>query len=110
MSKFDEHKRDSVYISGPMTGFEDYNKKGFYDTEKKLRARGFVSIINPVHIGEMFGYDKSHTFYMRKSISKMMDADVVYVFGDYKRSKGVKLEVEIAHLLDIPVFYEEYND
>lgn len=110
MSKLDDFKYKTVYISGPMTGFENYNKDAFYAKEVALRARGFTSIINPAHIGEIYGYNESHNFYMRKSFRQLMDADAMYVFGDYKYSKGVNMEIKLALSVGIPVFYEEYND
>ena len=105
-----DYTNGSIYISGPMTGLENHNSKGFYDTEVKLRNRGFTSIINPIHISEIYGLGHDYNFYMRKAIEKLMTADAVYVFGNYKNSKGVAIEIELAHKVGIPVFFEEYND
>lgn len=99
----------TVYISGPMSGLDDFGSKDFYDMETKLRAFGFSSIKNPVHIGELYGYDKPHNFYMKKAISMLLEADLIYVFGNYTKSKGVALEIDIAQKLGIPVFYQEYE-
>ena len=110
MQGLNKYKNGSIYISGPMTGLENHNSKGFYDTEMKLRSRGFNSIINPIRISEIYGLDHDYNFYMKKSLAEMMTADAIYVFGDYKRSRGVKIEIDLAQTVGIPVFYEEYND
>ena len=40
-----------IYLSGPMTGFKDYNYQMFNDAAKKLRAEGF-EVVNPAEFPE----------------------------------------------------------
>ena len=104
-----DFKHKTVFISGPMTGYENYNSEAFYEVETKLRHAGFSSIKNPVHIGEIFGYEEPHEFYMRKSLTMLLESDVIYVFGDYEKSKGATIEIDLAHKLGIPVFVDKYD-
>ena len=105
-----DFKSKTLFISGPMTGYENYNKEAFYAVEAKLRQAGFSSIKNPVHIGEKWGYEETHEFYMKKSLAMLLESDAIYVFGDYEKSKGANLEIELAHKLSIPVFFEDYDE
>lgn len=104
-----DFKNKTVFLSGPMTGYPEYNKEAFYTMEMKFRESGFASVKNPIHIGEKFGFDQEYNFYLKKSLSMLLEADAVYVFGDYSRSKGVKCEMEVANKVGIPLFLEEYD-
>lgn len=37
----------------------------------------------------------------------MLSADVVYVFGSWYKSTGVRLELQVAGMLDMPVVFEQ---
>lgn len=110
MGKFDTYKNKKIYISGPMTGYENHNSDAFYKTETYLRSRGFSLIENPIHLQEFFGDDHDYNFYFKRALQRLLDSDAVYVFGDYNKSFGVKKEIEVALLVGMPVFYEEFND
>ena len=86
----------TVYISGsitdPATGQpRDGWQKDFLEAEAKLRAMGFY-VINPVDIARE---------------ADMLHA--VYIVGDiYKArfSRGVGMEMNLAELLDIPIYVD----
>ncbi len=43
-------KGATIYISGPMTGYPEYNYPAFMAAEKKLRSLGHGYIINPINL------------------------------------------------------------
>lgn len=109
MDKLDDFKNKKVYISGPMTGYENHNSEEFYKVELALRNRGFSSIENPIHLQELYGDGETYNFYFKKALQMMLSSDAIYVFGDYQKSYGVKNEINLAHVVGIPIFYEEFN-
>jgi hypothetical protein len=105
-----------VYISGPITGMPENNKKAFSEAysdiarlKRNPRLRN-MKIINPLRVGA--GIRKSFsvkgknepdwTDYMRACIKKLCEADCVYFLEGWYASKGVNLERNIARRLDIP--------
>lgn len=81
-----------VYISGPMTGYEDLNFPAFYEAEEILKSRGF-EVINPAAIEQPI---KTWEACMRKDIIELMRADMVVTLPNWEKSKGARLEVEIG--------------
>lgn len=110
MDKLTDFLTKKIYISGPMTGYPDHNSENFYRVETELRNRGFSSIENPIHLQELYGNDETYNFYLKKALQMMLGSDAIYVFGDYKKSYGVKQEINLAHIVGIPLFFEEFND
>jgi len=91
------------YISGPMTGYEDYNYPAFHAKAKELRAQGHT-VFNPA---ELFGgkTDLPREKYMREDIAALLDAGCVVMLPGWKQSKGANLERKIALELGIEVIY-----
>ena len=98
----------TVYLSGPMTGLPDYNRAAFNLRAEAFRAAGY-SVKNPADISVTHGTDKAYEFYFKRALRMMLDADVVYVFGDISKSRGARLEVRVAKTCHIPVFFEGEN-
>ena len=67
-------------------------------------------VLNPAEIGRKYGTDKSTAFYRRKNLEMLLQADVLFVFGNIAGSKGVEFEVTVAKMLDIPIWREVAND
>jgi len=94
-----------VYISSKMTGLPDFNYPAFDKKAEELRSMGF-NVLNPVGIGRKYGTDKSTAFYRRKNLEMLLQADVLFVFGDIAGSKGVEFEIVVAKELDLPIWRE----
>lgn len=95
-----------VYISSYMTGHDGFNISAFDAKKEELEAKG-AQVLNPADIVRKYGLNKPYNFYLRKAMRMLLKADVVLVFGDKKAlslSRGVKKEVSLANLVDIPVF------
>lgn len=58
-----------VYISGPITGTEDYMER-FARAEKRLIIDGY-SVINPASVNSMMPSDTTYEEYMKMSITML---------------------------------------
>jgi hypothetical protein len=99
-----------IYISGPMTGIENYNFPAFNLAADMLRRNGF-NVLNPAD----FGANPKHTWAdcLKRDLLAMFNADVVVTLPGAEKSKGAGLETHVARELGIPVvtikeFINEY--
>jgi hypothetical protein len=106
----------TVYISGPITGLPDNNKRAFQSAMSRLweikRTTNFCSmkIINPLtHIAKRLerqfaakGKEPQWADYMRACIKKLVEADCVFFLEDWVKSEGATMERYIAKRLGIP--------
>ncbi|MUT66026.1 DUF4406 domain-containing protein [Paenibacillus sp. NEAU-GSW1] len=88
-----------VYISGPMTGYEELNFPAFFEAEEKLLSLGY-KVINPARIEQP---NKDWASCMKRDIAEMMAADTVVTLSGWEKSKGATIEVELANNLEIQV-------
>lgn len=112
----------TVYISGPVTGIKHNNAAAFYKMEKELQAlfsdMPYITIVNPIRLGkrvDAYFEEMSRILkkkkkavwedYMRVCIAELANCTHVIVLKNYKKSKGVRVELFIARLLGIPIFF-----
>lgn len=89
-----------VYISGPMSGVEDYNFPAFNSAAAQLRAAGYP-VINPADFGVKEGQTWREC--LARDIAALVHCDAVATIDGWKKSKGARLEVHIAVELGIEV-------
>ena len=99
----------TIYISGKITGTDDY-KDRFLKAEQKLSKRGF-NVLNPVKAGkwlERYLAPKSPTWveYMKQDIKAMMLADCIYMLKGWKKSWGANRELGYAMAKNMIIMYE----
>ena len=95
-----------IYISGPMTGYDEWNYPAFHEAAKQLREAGHY-VFNPA---EAFGgaTHLSYADYMRNDIHAILQVDAIAVLPGWENSKGAKLETAIAEVLGLPILpYQE---
>lgn len=95
----------TVYLSGPMTGLPDYNRGAFNLREEAFKAKG-INVLNPARISEKAGTQHEYEWYLKRALRLMLEADVLYVFGDVTHSRGVDVELRLARELKMPVVFE----
>lgn len=103
---FLKYKNKIIYISGPMSGYKNYNIEEFTKAEVYLQNLGFSSIKNPATIGINLDYRETYEFYLKKAIIMLLESDVLFLIGDensIKRSKGVQIELKVAKACNIPI-------
>lgn len=86
-----------IYISGPITGVENY-VEAFEQAEQKLIAEGH-EVVNPCKLPH--NHDKSWESYMKEDIKAMLDCDAILLLPRWHKSKGAAIESDIAFRLGI---------
>lgn len=90
-----------IYISGRVSGTSDFYKR-FAEAEEKLLRQGY-SPVNPVKNAPL---NKSWEYYMRQDIIKLMCCDSIYMMIGWKKSKGARIEHDLAKKLGLRIIYE----
>lgn len=91
----------TIYISGPMTGIKDFNRKEFFKAQARLTAQGFVVLnpaVNPMGL--------TYAQYMQIDIAMLQVCDSIYLLKGYSKSKGAGAELALARSLGFKEYYE----
>lgn len=96
-----------VYISGPITGTSDYQKR-FARAESYLRQQGY-EVINPAKILEPLPESTTWEEYMKLAVVLLEQCDMVFMLKNWQKSKGAVLEQDHASNLSIDTIYEKEN-
>lgn len=84
-----------VYISGPMSNFENFNREAFYLMEKILRKHFDVGdFINPANVDPKLSWEEA----MAIDLEAIKSGGVTHLvlLNGWNRSLGAKLEVALA--------------
>ena len=103
-----------VYISGPMTGIDDFNRRAFFAAELRLYRQAehegwIANVENPgkeAHWNIVEG--KSYGSCMRSCIERLVDCDAILMLPGWEHSRGACVEREIAEICGMEVL--EYAD
>ena len=86
-----------LYVCGPMSGLPGLNFDAFFEADKKLRDAGF-DVLNPADRAGRTP-DMPWSWYLRRCIKDVADADGLAVLPGAGSSKGARLELTIAEEL-----------
>lgn len=92
-----------VYISGKITGIEQYAPLLFAEAELTLIEEGF-EVVNPTTLKHE--HDLTWSSYMKECIKALTDCDMIYMLGNWTDSRGADIERRIAIDLGMTVIYE----
>lgn len=92
-----------IYVSGPMTGIEDFNRPAFFFAENSLLEEGH-QVVNPAKVN--LGPGAKWEDYMRVDLAGMLDCEGIYMLKGWEASKGANLELHIAKSLGFAVMHE----
>ncbi len=87
-----------VYVSGPMTGYADFNFPAFDKAKADLLDQGF-EVVSPADFGPEGTWEQC----LRRDLRCVLDCDAVVTLPGWTKSKGASLEVYVAKQLKIPV-------
>lgn len=100
-------RKQTAYLSGPMTGMPDLNFPAFNAAAAKLRKDG-LTIVNPAELNP----DPTTPWAqcMRTDIKALCDCDAIMMLDGWEKSKGAHLELQLAHRLELDIlFYRDWS-
>jgi len=117
--------KKTIYVAGPMRGYDNWNYDAFNAAERMLESRGW-RVINPANLDsnyeetagmettpEGFNPDKNKDEHavIRKIMKRDCDVvcdecDAVYMLKGYGDSKGAMTEMWLAKSLGLDIFFE----
>jgi Domain of unknown function (DUF4406) len=110
------HNKARVYISGPMSGFDNCNFAAF-DAAAERILRQNDTPVNPAAIVRALGYDGGPELYLRdkeffyKDIMNILSqvlqsCQQIYMLRGWERSKGARAEHALAEHFGVYILYE----
>ena len=91
-----------IYISGPISGLPDNNRRAFDIMAAELRGRG-CDVFSPVENG--LPSDAPWSDHMRRDIKALMDCQSICMIAGWSKSKGARLEFDIARRIGMEVIF-----
>lgn len=89
-----------VFISGPMTGYENFNREAFNGAETALRMAGF-SVFNPAWLDFDDFWDYKDI--MDIDLEALKHCDYIYQLDGWEQSEGACIEWEYAKKAGIKI-------
>lgn len=110
-----------IYIAGKISGMKPKEFIHKFDkAELKLVHAGFTKVLNPVKKaiklekklkGNLDDFPSlDYDQYLANSLIHLFKCNSIYMLKDYKASKGALLELEIAKLRGMQIYYEDENE
>ena len=94
--------RVRIYIAGPMTGYENFNREAFHRAEDALKREGHT-VLNPAVLPD--GLTQPH--YMDICMAMLRCGDAVYMLKGWQQSAGARAELALAEKLGHAVIFQE---
>lgn len=90
----------NVYIAGPMTGIEGYNRRAFMQAHFAIRPH-CKGVLNPAMLPTTLA---DHGMYMAICLPMVDAADALILLPDWENSRGANTEKDRAIERGIPVY------
>lgn len=97
-----------IYISGAITGTDDYMDR-FAEAEAELTRAGY-SVINPAKVNAQLPAETTYNEYMLMSFCMLDMCDCIYMLRGWEDSKGSSAELRRAQGLGIEIYYQPLSD
>ncbi|EOK5197648.1 DUF4406 domain-containing protein [Escherichia coli] len=88
-----------IYIAGPMTGYENFNRDAFNKEAERLSRHGH-SVLNPATLPNGL----TQREYMDICFAMLRSADAILMLPGWKASAGATAEYHYAYQMEMPVF------
>jgi hypothetical protein len=87
---------DRYYLSGPMSGYPDYNHPYFNKVADVLRSPEYNMLIsNPVD-ATVVSHESTYGDYIRADLKMLLECDGIIMLPGWTGSIGAKLELQVA--------------
>lgn len=93
-----------IYISGAITGTNDYMKR-FAQAQVELMKLGY-SVVNPTTVNAMLPKDTTWEEYMKMSMTMLEMCDGIYMLDGWEKSKGANMELKKAMELGLKIYHQ----
>ena len=90
--------RGKVYISGPISGIDFGNRFAFSSARNALELCGY-EVVDPSEV--QLDDEATWTDYMRADLKLLLDCDFIYMLEGWEKSRGARIERELAKNLRI---------
>lgn len=94
--------KKKVYISGPMTNYQDFNKSAFETAEKALINAGY----EPVNPHKLNTNHENYKLSLAIDFQHLIQCDFIYMLDGWERSTGASWENHTASVFGIGVLPE----
>lgn len=94
-----------IYISGAITGTDDYMER-FFAAEEKLTLQGH-SVVNPAKVNLMMPEDMEWSEYMTMSFAMLTLCRAIYMLKGWESSTGANLEYNYAKENNYLIIFEK---
>ncbi len=91
-----------IYIAGPMTGYENFNRNAFNEKSEQLKSSTFIPL-NPATLPD--GLTQGQ--YMDICFAMIRAADAIYLLSGWKKSDGALAEYAYAKKLGLGINSED---
>lgn len=100
-------KDDIIYVSGPMTGYENYNHNSFVEASHWLQET-FGCMVHCPARSFMGRKDLPLKVYMRHDIHMILESTALVFLPGWENSKGAKEELTVGvAMLELPYYIYE---
>lgn len=94
-----------IYISEQITGLPiNEATEKFLTAEKELKRQGFTPV-NPMKVSP-YEANKTWKQYMMDDIDVLFDCHAIYMLNNWQKSKGARIEFQIAKELGLEFHFE----
>ena len=91
-----------IYIAGPMSGIEIFNRPAFHFAARRLSAEGHT-VLNPATLPDGL----SEREYMDIGCAMLRCADGIFLLSGWQNSKGARAEHALAEKLELEIIHQE---
>jgi len=117
-------KKQTIYVAGPMRGYEEFNYPAFYEAERILESIGW-DVVNPAKMDaeeldkkegvDPLTFDAHKNAEDQETLRHLLSRDLeavakkctaIYMLDGWEESRGALAEWQLARALGIKIYYE----